>query len=131
MPSRKDSQYATSLRQWRTAEHTELGFARARDPLLGGALARCYEAGHERRETGRARSTADVERNVPSSALTRADLGWRALLHALPELPPLHAAEPRSALLEDQGYAVFRREGDVYVGFEFGQSGAGTVIPTA
>lgn len=125
MPARKDSQYAVSLRQWRIAELAELGFARSRVPVLGGALARCYEAGHARGETGRSRSAADVERNGPPSALSRADLGWRALLHALPELPPLIATSPRSALLEAQGYAVFRRESDVYVGVEFGQSGGG------
>jgi hypothetical protein len=127
MPSRKDSQYAVSLRQWRIAELTELGFARHRNPLLAGALARCYESGHERRDTGRARSTADVERNGPPASLTRADLGWRALLHALPELPslPALAPSPRSALLEEQGIAVFRRAGDVYVALDYGQSGGG------
>lgn len=128
MPSRKDSQYAVSLRQWRMAELTELGFARSRDPLLAGGLARCYEAGHERRDTGRARSTADVERNGPTSSLTRADLGWRALLHAVPELPPLPpltAASPRSALLEAQGFAVFRRADDVYVAVDYGEYGGG------
>ncbi|MEX2153767.1 MAG: heparinase II/III family protein [Gemmatimonadaceae bacterium] len=128
MPSRKDSQYAVSLRQWRMAELTELGFARRRDPLLAGALARCYEPGHERRDTGRARSTADVERNGPPSSLTRADLGWRALLYALPELPELPvlgAARPRSALLEEQGLAVFRRADDLYVAIDYGQSGGG------
>ena len=31
-PSRRDSQYAVSLRQWRIAEHCELGFARRPDP---------------------------------------------------------------------------------------------------
>jgi hypothetical protein len=125
MPSRKDSQYAVSLRQWRMAEVAELGFARHQHPVLAGALRRTYEPGHERRDTGRSRSTADVERNRPPSALSRADLGWRALLHAVPQLPALPDVTPRSALLEDQGYAVFRREGDVYVGFEFGQSGGG------
>ena len=125
LPSRKDSQYAVSLRQWRLTELAELGYARRRDAFLGGALARCYEPGHERRDTGRSRSTADVERNGPSGALTRADLGWRALLHALPALPPLAPISPRSALLESQGLAVFRREGDVYVGLDYGQSGGG------
>jgi hypothetical protein len=125
MPSRKDSQYRVSLRQWRMAELAELGFARSADPVTAGALARCYEAGHERGETGRAQSTADVERNRPSCALTRADLGWRALLHAVPELPSGWLASSRSALLEAQGLAVFRRDGDVYVGVEFGQSGGG------
>ena len=125
MPSRKDSPYAVSLRQWRLAELTELGFARRRDPILGAALLRMYGDDVERRDTGRSRSTADVERNTPASALTRVDLGWRALLHALPTLPRLTPVEPRSAILESQGYAVFRREGGIYVGFEFGQSGGG------
>lgn len=125
MPSRKDSQYAVPLRQWRMAELTELGFARRPDPLLGGALARMYDGSIEPADTGRSRSTADVERNGPRTRLTRADLGWRALLHARPELPRLEPVEPRSALLESQGYAVFRRENGVYVGVEFGQSGGG------
>jgi len=125
MVARKDSQYAVSLRQWCTAETAELGFARVRDPVLGQALRRTYETGHERRDTGRARSTADVERNGPSSALTRADLGWRALLHALPELPELPAGSPRSALLEGQGLAVFRRPDDVFIAVDYGQSGGG------
>src|SRR5207302_551583 len=73
MPSRKDSQYAVSLRQWRIAELTELGFARGRDPLLASALARCYQKNRQRGDTGRARSTADVERNGPATHLTRAD----------------------------------------------------------
>lgn len=125
MPSRKDSQYAVSLRQWRIAELAELGFARRQDAILGDALLRLYGDDVERRDTGRSRSTADVERNVPASALSRLDLGWRALLHGLPSLPRLARVEPRSALLESQGYAVFRRAGGIYVGFEFGQSGGG------
>jgi hypothetical protein len=125
LPSRKDSQYAVSLRQWRYAELTELGFARSGDSRLAAALGRCYEDGHERRDTGRSRSTADVERNGPSSALSRADLGWRALLFATPVLPELPPLSPRSALLEQQGIAVFRREDDAYVALDFGQSGGG------
>ena len=125
MPSRKDSQYAVSLRQWRLAELTELGFARTGNPALAAALARCYEPGHPRRETGRARSTADAERNAPSGALTREDLSWRALLFAAPALPDAPPALPRSAHLAAQGYAVFRRDDGIYVGFDYGQSGGG------
>lgn len=125
LPSRKDSQYAVSLRQWRFAELAELGFARQPDPQLAGALARCYEPGHESRDTGRSRSTADAERNVSSSLLTRADLGWRALLHALPELPPLAATTLRSVNLRAQGSAIFRRADDVHVALDYGQSGRG------
>jgi len=125
MPSRKDSQYATSLRQWRLAELAELGYARTGDRALRAALARCYEPGHARRDTGRSRSTADAERNTPSGALTRDDLGWRALLFAAPSLPDATSLSQRSTHLPAQGYAVFRREPDVYVGFDYGQSGGG------
>ena len=38
LPSRRDSQYAISLRQWRIAEHCEFGLARTDDPTLIGAL---------------------------------------------------------------------------------------------
>lgn len=125
MPSRKDSQYKVSLRQWRIAELTELGFARRQDPVLGGALLRLYDGEGDAHPTGRSTSTADAERNWPASALTRADLGWRALLHALPELPRLPGTGLRSVHLERQGLAVFRRDGRVYVAFDYGQTGGG------
>ena len=125
MPSRKDSQYAVSLRQWRLAELTELGYARTKSSVLAGALTRCYEPGHTRGDTARSRSTADAERNTPSTALTRADLGWRALLHAVPELKPSAAGRPRSTLLESQGLAIFRRDDDVYVSLDYGEYGGG------
>jgi hypothetical protein len=87
LPARRDSQWAIALRQPRFAELCELGLARGDDDRLAGALARLYESGVSRSDTGRARSTADVERNRPATGLTRADLGWRALLHARAELP--------------------------------------------
>jgi hypothetical protein len=125
-PARKDSQYAASLRQWRFAESCELGLVRGDDVRLRAALARLYAADIPRRDTGRARSSAEAERNVPASSLTRADLGWRSLLLARPELPPLAQATPRSAHLTGQGFTVFRREaGDVYVALDWGQSGGG------
>jgi hypothetical protein len=128
LPSRRDSQYAISLRQWRIAEHCELGLARqgGDDATLRGALFRMYSDDAPRGTTGRERSSADVERNAPPSLLTRADLSWRALLFALPELPPLAATSPASALLEGQGLAVFRREnGRTYAALDYGQSGGG------
>ncbi len=99
LPSRRDSQYGISLRQWRIAEHCELGLAREDDPTLRGALARMYfddvPCGTQHRD----RSAADVERNSPASALTRADLSWRALLFALPDAPDArrHSAGVRAA----------------------------------
>jgi Heparinase II/III-like protein len=126
LPSRRDSQYAISLRQWRIAEHCELGLARAEDPTLIGALQRMYCDDVQRADTGRRNSSADVERNGPPSSLTRADLGWRALLFARAELPPLEPQSPRSALLDAQGIAVFRRnEGRTYVALDYGNSGGG------
>jgi hypothetical protein len=125
-PSRRDSQYAVSLRQWRIAEHVELGLARRDDDQLIGALERIYRNDIPRRETGRRSSSADAERNVEASSLTRADLSWRALLCAREQLPPLEPVAPRSVLLERQGLAVFRRnEGRTYIGLDYGHSGGG------
>jgi hypothetical protein len=126
LPSRRDSQYAISLRQWRIAEHCELGIARRANPVLLGALGRMYGDDVRRVPTGRATSSADVERNGQPSALDRSDLGWRALLCASAELPPLDPDPPGSALLDAQGIAVFRRdEGRTYVALDYGHSGGG------
>ena len=126
LPSRRDSQYAISLRQWRIAEHCELGLAAVNDSTLRGALARMYSNEVPRAPTRRERSSADVERNAAPSALSRADLSWRALLFALPELPPATEVAPSSALLDGQGLAVFRRErGRAYVALDYGHSGGG------
>lgn len=126
LPSRRDSQYAISLRQWRIAEHCELGLARGEDPVLVGALERMYCDDVPRRATGRSTSAADVERNVAPSALSRSDLSWRALLCARPTLPTLESSAPRSALLEGQGITVFRRDaGRAYIALDYGHSGGG------
>jgi hypothetical protein len=124
--SRRDSQYAISLRQVRFAELCELGLARSRDDRLTEMLHTLYAAGVPRSDTGRWRSTADVERNLPPSGLTRADLGWRSLLHALPTLPAASRVGPRSVILDAQGIAVLRRDGgQVYSALDFGHSGGG------
>jgi hypothetical protein len=141
LPSRRDSQYAISLRQPRFAELCELGLARQSgdgDLRLRGALRGLYLdppaprsprlviVDEPSRDTGRAQSTADVERNLPGIHLTRADLGWRSLLFARPTLPPLEAAALGSVLLDAQGLAVFRREKErVYVALDYGTSGGG------
>ena len=125
-PSRRDSQYAVSLRQWRIAEHCELGMARCTDPVLLGALERMYCDDGPRHDTGRRYSSADVERNGPPTSLSRADLSWRALMFARPELPPLEPYAPQSVLLDGQGLAVFRRDaGRVYAALDYGTSGGG------
>ena len=126
-PARRDSQYGVSLRQWRFAEMAELGLAcQPDDRRLKGALSELYDASVPRAATERWRSTAEAERNAPASGLTRADLGWRSLLFALPELPVLTSEQRTSAILPAQGYAVLRRDhGRVYVGFDYGHSGGG------
>jgi hypothetical protein len=129
-PSRRDSQYGISLRQWRFAESCELGLARAPDSRLASALHTLYAPdAAPARDTGRWRSTAESERNEPPAALTRADLGWRSLLFAREELSSLEGADPtppRSALMEGQGIAVLRRRGgEVYAALDYGQSGGG------
>ena len=126
-PSRRDSQYAVSLRQWRFAESCELGVARRDDPRLLGALWMLYEGCDlPRGDTGRWRSTADSERNEAATALGRADLGWRSLLLARETLPRLAPVPARSALLAGQGLAVLRRDaGRTYLALDYGHSGGG------
>jgi len=67
-----------------------------------------------------------VERNLPASGLTRADLSWRTLLFAREHLPPLVTHPLRSDLLPAQGFGILRREGGrVFVGLDYGHSGGG------
>ncbi|MDQ6634964.1 MAG: heparinase II/III-family protein [Gemmatimonadota bacterium] len=125
-PSRRDSQYAVSVRQPRFAESCELGLARGDDARLVGVLARLYERDVPRGATGRATSSADVERNQPATGLTRADLSWRTLLLARPELPPLVPVPLVSDLLPAQGIGILRRDrGALYVALDYGHSGGG------
>lgn len=126
LPSRRDSQYAVSIRQWRFAEWCELGFAHRADPRLAGLLSRLYDGSIARHSTARARSTADAERNDAPSSLSRADLSWRSVLMASAQ--PVHTGRwaPASVVLPSQGLAVLRREhGNVYVALEGGHSGSG------
>ncbi|HJU64037.1 MAG TPA: heparinase II/III family protein [Gemmatimonadaceae bacterium] len=125
-PSRRDSQYRVSLRQWRFAESCELGLGRRDDPRLRGALWVLYESPAPIGTSNRWRSTAEAERNEPPQALSRADLGWRSLLLARESLPPLSPVAPRSVVLEGQGFAVLRREGGrVYSALDYGHPGGG------
>ena len=124
LPARRDSQYAISLRQWRYAESCELGLARGDDPRLAAALARLYDDVVPRVDTGRWRSAAESERNEPPTTLSRADLGWRALLHARPTRPTSTEWAPGTVHLPAQGLAIFRRDtGRLWVGFDYGHSG--------
>jgi hypothetical protein len=126
-PSRRDSRYATSVHQWRFAEWCELGLARGHDPVVAAQLQRLYASDHARGDTGRARSTADIERDEPPCALTRADLGWRTVLCARAEpWPASSVSDMPSVVLEAQGLAVLRRDGGrVYVALEGGHTGGG------
>ncbi|MHB1224009.1 MAG: heparinase II/III domain-containing protein, partial [Gemmatimonadaceae bacterium] len=126
-PARRDSHHAVSLRQWRFAEMAELGLARRpHDAALRAALSRLYDGDAAAGDSGRWRSTGESERNEPAVALGRASLGWRSLLFALPELPPLAGAAPRSVLLDGQGLAILRRDaGNIYVALDYGHGGGG------
>ena len=127
-PSRRDSQYRVSLRQWRIAESCELGLAEAPSEVLASAQHELYRTDVPRQDTGRDRSTAEAERNVPASRLTRADLGWKSLLFAAADGPPAGDANEglRSVLLPHQGLAILRRDqGQTYVALDYGESGGG------
>ena len=125
-PSRRDSQYAISIRQPRFAESCELGLTDRVDPRLLSILARLYDTNVPRGDTGRHASSADVERNVAGTGLARADLSWRTLLCARPTLPTLSAEPFRSDLLPAQGLGILRRaDGALYVSLDYGHSGGG------
>ncbi len=126
IPSRRDAQYAVSIRQWRFAEWCELGYAHRADPRLAGLLSRLYDGPFTQHASGRARSTADAERNEAPSSLSRADLSWRSVLMATPHPVPPATWAPASVVLPSQGIAVLRREqGHVYVALEGGHAGSG------
>ncbi|MBC8089181.1 MAG: heparinase II/III family protein [Phycisphaerae bacterium] len=138
IPSRRDSQYKVSIRQWRFAEWCELGIAHAStleghparpDSRLAGTLRRLYASDAEGQLVHQARhrfSTADSERNEPPGLLSRSDLSWRALLMADAELQAASTWSPASVCLPGQGLAVIRREqGAVYVALEGGHTGGG------
>ena len=126
LPSRRDSQYAVSIRQWRWAEWCELGYAFAPDARLAATLERVYDGTGPTGDSGRAISTADAERNRPPVALTRADGSWRALLMANAAPVPSASWTPGSVLQPRQGLAVLRREaGTVYVALDGGEQGGG------
>ncbi|WP_434480851.1 heparinase II/III domain-containing protein [Gemmatimonas sp.] len=77
-------------------------------------------------DTGRARSTADAERNTPAVALSRADCSWRALLMAGAQPVPAESWQPQSLVQPRQGLAIIRRDSSrVYVALEGGVSGGG------
>ncbi|MEO8334596.1 MAG: heparinase II/III family protein [bacterium] len=125
-PSRRDSQYAVSVRQPRFAESCEMGLAARDDLRLTGMLARLYDDAIPRGDTGRVSSSADVERNLPGTGLRRTDLSWRTLLFARPMLPALLPQPFRSDLLPAQGIGILRRgEGSLYVSLDYGHSGGG------
>jgi len=125
-PSRRDAQYGSSIRQWRTAEWCELGWAHAHDPRSAALLDALYTSRTPRRDTGRSRSTADAERNTTPTSLTRADLSWRALLMADAHVPREAGQALSSVCLPSQGLAIVRRDGgSTYVALEGGKSGGG------
>ena len=125
-PSRRDSQYAISLRQWRFAEWCELGLARSNDRILAGMLGRLYGDDVPRADTGRWKSTAEAERNLPPTRLSRADLGWKSLQLANEVIATDEGRALPSVLLDAQGIGVLRRDrGRVYVALDYGNSGGG------
>lgn len=126
-PARRDSRYATSVHQWRFAEWCELGLARGHDPVVAAWMQRLYRSAHAEGDSGRARSTADIERDEPACALTRADLGWRTLLFARAHAWPATTDEAMpSVVLEAQGLTVLRQDaGRLYVALEGGHTGGG------
>ena len=96
-------------------------------PSSLGALHRMYTDEVPRRYTGRATSSADVERNAQPSALARTDLSWRALLCARAELPAaraVRAASPRCSRIKASPSSGAMKAAR-YVALDYGHSGGG------
>ena len=127
-PARKDSRYAASLRQWRFAESCELGVGRgvADDGTLAWALSEMYADDIAAGDTGRARASGEAERHAAPVRLSRADLGWKALLFAAADVSVEPTEPPGSITVASQGYTIHRRDGgSVYVALDWGESGGG------
>jgi hypothetical protein len=126
-PSRRDSQYKVSIRQWRFAEWCELGLAHAHpNQILAGILHRTYDKSAPAPTARHRFSTADSERNEAPSQLSRADLSWRALLIANEHQSGVGQWHPQSVCLPAQGLAVLRRDaGSTYIALEGGHTGGG------
>ena len=134
LPSRRDSKYAMSIRQWRFAEWCELGATYARRQLrfdsigraMAGLLATLYDHAVPRIDTGRSRSTADAERSEPATALTRADLSWRALLCMDIERTESLPGSRTACVFRRRGWLCCGRDhGRTYVALEGGHTGGG------
>src|SRR5262249_18670563 len=108
------------------AEMCELGLADADDAVLRGMLARFYMDEVPRTDTGRWKSAAEAERNLPGTTLDRSDLGWKSLLFARPDLELGDAKPLPSVLQEARGIGVIRGDaGRAYVALDYGTSGGG------
>ena len=94
--------------------------------LLRWALALMYADDTPAGDTGRARASGEAERPEAAVRLSRADLGWKALLFARESLPADAGEPPTSLTIASQGYTVHRREGGrAYVALDWGESGGG------
>ena len=127
-PSRRDSQYAVSVRQPRFAESCELGLARARRRASHrDARAAVRSVRSARRDRTRAHPSADVERNLPGDrAVARRSLLALAALRARRAAARSSPQPLRSDLLPAQGFGILRRdEGALYVALDYGHSGGG------
>ena len=128
LPSRRDSQYAISLRQWRIAEHCELGLARERrSDAARRARAACIATTFRADATPRSHPSADVERNCTG---VRADARRSELARAAVRAADASAARRRRARVrrcsKGRGSPCFvANEGRAYVALDYGHSGGG------
>lgn len=126
-PARKDSRFGVSLAQPMYLDAWETTLARLQeaggeDAEAAGWLAHLYDLPAQ--PALLADSYLDEVDQPAPEVRSRADLSWRALLEALPELPDEPYPDPPSQLLESQGVAILRHE-ERYVGLECGPYGGG------
>ena len=89
-------------------------------------LARLYDPDVPRGDTGRARSSADVERNLPATGLTRADLSWRSFCSRASTPSAAHRFDWNPICSRRRVSACFARDGGaLYAALDYGHSGGG------
>ena len=128
-PSRRDSQYAISLRQWRFAELCELGLARRDDPRLRRRCSRGCTTPSVARARHRARAFDGRRRAQPAGdrADARRSRVARRCCSRAPTLPPLEPHPLASVLLDGAGLRASSgaMTGALYVALDYGHSGGG------
>ena len=122
-PARKDSRFGVSLAQPMYLDTWEVAFGRTESEEGRRWLTALYGAVPQPQQLFESYLHDAPYENAPVTP-ARDGLSWAALLEMSPDPAPAEPWKGRSALLQDQGLAVFR-DGTRYVSLECGPTGGG------